>query len=188
NVKVKAGPHRLAAAFIAKYDGPVEDQYWLVEQTLVDVSIGTHAGITGLPHLKSLFVTGPMTVSGVSETPSRQKIFTCKPASAKDEEACATQILSRLAKQAFRRPVNAEDMEGLMSEYQFGRKDADFETGIRTGLQAILAKPEFVFRFERIPDNVAPGQNYRLSDLELASRLSYFLWSSSPDDQLITLA
>jgi hypothetical protein len=187
-IKVKAGPHRVAAAFISKFDGPVEDQYWLVEQTLMDVSIATHAGITGLPHLRAVFITGPMAVSGVSETPSRQRIFSCRPATAKDEVPCATQIISRLAKVAFRRPVNAEDMEGLMVQYQAGRKDADFETGIRTALQAILAKPEFVFRFEHIPGNVAPGQAFRISDLELASRLSYFLWSSAPDATLITLA
>ncbi len=188
SIQVKAGPHRVAAAFVAKSDGPVEDQYWLVEQTLVDVSIGTHAGITGLPHLRALFITGPMAVSGVSETPSRQRIFTCRPATPKDEAPCANQIISRLARQAFRRPVNSEDLEGLMVQYQTGRKDADFETGIRTALQAILAKPEFVFRFEHIPDSVAPGQTYRISDLELASRLSYFLWSSAPDDTLVALA
>jgi hypothetical protein len=187
-IKVKAGPHRISAAFIAKYDGAVEDQYWVVEQTLVDVSIGTHPGITGLPHLRSLYITGPLKVSGVSETPSRKKIFTCHPTAAKDEEHCAMQIAGRLARQAFRRPVTPEDLEGLMSQYQVGRQDGDFETGVRTAIQAILANPEFVFRFEHVPDKVAPGQAFRISDLELASRLSYFIWSSAPDDQLLTLA
>lgn len=187
-VKIKAGPRRVSAAFISKFDGPVEDQYWLIEQTLMDVSIALHPGITALPHLRALFVTGPMKASGVSETPSRKKIFACRPATAAEEEACATQIVSRLAKQAFRRPVNAEDLEGLMDEYQVGRKNGNFESGIRTALQAILAKPEFVFRVERIPTQVAPGQTYRISDLELASRLSYFLWSSAPDEQLINVA
>jgi len=187
-IKITAGPHRVSASFVSKYDGTVEDQYWLVEQTLMDVSIGTHAGITGLPHLRSMFITGPMTVSGISETPSRRKIFTCRPTAEKDEEACATQIISRLAKQAFRRPVNAEDLEGLLGQYQAGRQDGDFETGIRTAVQAILAKPEFIFRFEHVPANVAPGETFRLTDLQLASRLSYFLWSSAPDEQLLTLA
>jgi len=187
-IKVKAGTLRVSAALFSKFDGPVEDQYWLVEQTLVDVSIGTHAGITGLPHLRSMFITGPMAITGISETPSRRKIFTCRPTTAKDEEACATQIVSRLAKQAFRRPITADDLEGLMTQYHVGRKDGDFETGVRTALQSVLAKPEFVFRFEPIPDNVAPGQNYRLSDLQLASRLSYFLWSSAPDDELLNVA
>ncbi len=187
-IAVKAGPHRVAAAFISKSDGPVEDQYWLVEQTLMDVSIGTHAGITGLPHLRSMFITGPMKISGVSDTPSRKKIFSCHPANPKEEEACATQIISRLAKQAFRRPATSEDLEGLMSQYQTGRKAKDFETGIRTVLQSILAKPEFIFRFEPVPANVAPGAAYRISDLELASRLSFFLWSTAPDDQLLTVA
>jgi len=187
-IKIKAGPHRVSAAFIAKYDGTFEDQYWLVEQTLVDVSIGTHPGITGLPHLRTMFVTGPLKVSGVSETPSRRKIFTCHPAAEKDEEPCATQIIMRLAKQAFRRPVTPEDLEGLMTQYQVGRQDGNFETGIRTGVQAILANPEFVFRFEHVPDKVPPGQTFRISDLELASRLSFFLWSSAPDEQLLTMA
>jgi hypothetical protein len=187
-IKVKAGPHRVSAAFIAKYDGTVEDQYWVVEQTLVDVSIGTHPGISGLPHLRSLYVTGPIKVSGVSETPSRKKIFSCHPATTKDEEPCATQIITRLAKQAYRRPVTPEDLEGLMTQYQVGRQDGDFEVGVRTALQAILANPEFVFRFEHVPDKVAPGQTFRISDLELASRLSYFLWSSAPDEQLLAVA
>src|SRR6185503_17406575 len=115
-------------------------------------------------------------------------IFSCHPAQASEETTCASQILSRLARQAFRRPVAAEDMEGLMVQYQAGREEGDFETGVRTALQAILADPEFVFRFERVPHDVKPGQSYRISDLELASRLSYFLWSSTPDDQLLSLA
>jgi cytochrome c551/c552 len=187
-IKVPAGPHRVSAAFVSKFDGTVEDQYWLVEQTLVDVSIGTHAGITGLPHLRSMFITGPMSVSGVSETPSRRKIFSCRPATPRDEEPCATEIISRLARQAFRRPINTEDLEGLMGHYQTGRKEGDFETGIRTALQGILAKPEFIFRFEHVPANVRPGETYQLSDLQIASRLSYFLWSSAPDEQLLTVA
>lgn len=187
-IKIKAGPRNVSVAFVSKFDGPVEDQYWLIEQTLMDVSIANHAGVTALPHLRSFFITGPMNISGVSDTPSRRQIFTCRPATAGQEERCATQIISRLARQAFRRPVNAEDLEGLMVQYQNGRKEGNFETGIRTALQAILAKPEFVFRFERVPVKAAPGRIYRISDLELASRLSYFLWSSAPDDQLITLA
>ena len=187
-VHVKAGPRRVAVAFISKFEGPVEDRYWLVDQTLVDVSIANHPGMSSLPHLKTFNITGPMNASGVSDTPSRQKIFTCRPANAGMEASCAEQIISRLARGAFRRPVVAEDMESLMDFYREGHAEGGFEIGVRMALQALLAKPEFVFRFERLPSDVAPGETYRVSDLELASRLSFFLWSSAPDDELISLA
>jgi hypothetical protein len=187
-IKVKAGQHRVAAAFVSDFDGPIQDQYRLVEHTLVSTDIANHPQMTALPHLQTLSITGPYNVSGVSESNSRRRIFSCRPTAASQEDKCASEIISRLAKQAFRRPVSTEDMEGLMVQYQEGRKDGDFETGIRTAVQAILADPEFVFRFERVPRNAKPGENYRISDLELASRLSYFLWSSAPDDQLLTVA
>ena len=187
-IKVKAGQHRVAAAFITDFDGPIQDQYRLVEHTLVSTDIANHPQMTALPHLQTLSITGPYKVSGVSESATRRRIFTCKPADASQEERCATEIIARLAKQAFRRPVSTEDMEGLMVQYQEGRKDADFETGIRTALQAILADPEFVFRFERVPHNAKPGDQYRISDVELASRLSYFLWSTAPDETLLAVA
>jgi len=187
-IKIKAGPQRISASFIQKFDGPLEDEYEMVEQTLVDVSAGTVPGMTTLPHLHELSITGPTAVSGLSDTPGRRKIFTCRPSSGTDEIPCAKTIISLLARQAFRRPVTETDLEGLLSFYQQGRNDGDFESGIRTALQAIIASPEFVFRFERTPPNVAPGTNYRISDLELATRLSYFLWSAAPDDQLIAVA
>jgi hypothetical protein len=185
---VTAGPHRVAAAFLSSFDGPVEDHYRLVEHTLMDVSIALHAGMTALPHLQTLTVTGPLTVTGVSETPSRMKVFTCYPESAGEERACAEKISGQLAARAFRRPSNPEDVEGLMEMYRVGREEGDFETGIRTVVQAVIAKPEFVFRFERVPENIDPGQSYRISDMELASRLSYFIWSTSPDEELIEIA
>ena len=187
-VKVKAGPQRISASFIQKFDGPIEDEYRMAEQSLVDVSSGTIPGMTTLPHLHELSITGPAKVSGVSDTPSRRRIFTCRPAAGTDEIPCARKILSTLARQAYRRPVSDSDLEGLLSFYQSGRNQGSFETGVRTAIQAVIASPEFVFRFERSPANVEPGANYRISDLELASRLSYFLWSSAPDDQLITAA
>ncbi len=187
-IKVKAGQHRLAAAFISDFDGPIQDQYRLVEHTLVSTDIANHPQMTALPHLQTLSITGPYNVSGVSESATRRRIFSCRPADTTQGRALREgEILSRLAKQAFRRPVSTEDMEGLMVQYQEGRQDGDFETGIRTGLQAILADPEFVFRFERVPHSAKPGDTYRISDLELASRLSYFLWSSAPDDALLSL-
>jgi len=150
--------------------------------------VGALPGMTTLPHLHEFSVTGPMKPMGISDTPSRRKIFTCRPVAGNDEIACAKKIVSALARQAYRRPVTPNDTEDLLGFYQKGRNEGDFETGIRTAVQAILASPEFVFRFERVPASVAPGSNYRITDLELASRLSYFLWSSAPDDTLITLA
>lgn len=185
-IKISAGPQRISASFPVQFDGPLEDEYRMFEQSLVDVSVGTVPGMTTLPHLHELSVTGPTNISGISDTPSRRKIFTCRPGS--DEIPCAKAVLTNLTRQAFRRPPTANDLESLLSFYQSGRNEGDFESGIRTALQAILASPEFVFRFERTPEGVAPGANYRLSDLELASRLAFFLWSSSPDDELISIA
>ncbi|HTS26305.1 MAG TPA: DUF1592 domain-containing protein [Bryobacteraceae bacterium] len=187
-VHITAGPHRVSASFPMKFDGPVEDEFRPVEQSLVDVSTGNIPGMTSLPHLHELQITGPHQVSGLSDTPGRRKIFTCRPAAGSDELPCARKIISALARQAYRRPVNDSDLEGLLSFYQSGRNQGDFESGVRTAIQAIISGPEFVFRFERTPAGVAPGRNFRVSDLELASRLSYFLWSSAPDDQLLTVA
>jgi len=186
-VKVKAGQRRLAAAFVAKFDGPVQDHNRLIENTILDTTISITPEMTGLPHLQALAVTGPFDPTGVSDNTSRSKIFTCRPASAADNERCASQIISRLSAQAFRRPATPEDLESLMDFYKRGEKDG-FEEGIRAALQAILAKPEFIFRFERKPAGPSPNQQYRITDLELASRLAYFMWSSIPDEPLIHLA
>ena len=185
-IAVKAGPQRISAAFPVLADGPIEDEYRNFEQSLVDVSAGTVPGMTTLPHLHELSITGPSKISGISDTPSRRKIFACRPAT--DEIPCAKSILSALVRQAFRRPTTPNDLESLLNFYQSGRNEGDFETGIRTALQAILSSPEFMFRFERTPAQAAPGTNYRVSDLELASRLAFFLWSSGPDDELINIA
>jgi cytochrome c551/c552 len=187
-VFLKAGPHRLSASFTETFDGPIEDEYRMVEQTLVDVSAGSMPGITALPHMHELSVTGPNKVVNISQTPSRKRVFSCVPAQGQDDVPCAKEIIARLAKQAYRRPLSDTDLENLLNFYQQGKNAGGFDIGIRTALQAILASPRFVFRFEETPSNVAPGQNYRISDLELASRLSYFLWSSSPDNQLIDVA
>lgn len=188
-IHVKAGPQKIAAAFISNFDGPLEDEYRMVDQSLVDVSAGTIPGVTTLPHLHELSITGPTKVEGLSDTPARRKIFTCRPAAGADEVPCAKKILATLARQAYRRPVNANDTESLLGFFQQGRNaEGNFESGIRTAIQAMISSPEFVFRFEHSPASVAPGSNYRISDLELASRLSYFLWSSSPDDALISAA
>jgi hypothetical protein len=186
-IKIAAGPHRVSAAFIAKFDGPTEDEFRQVEQSMVDISAGV-PGLIALPHLQSMTVAGPFVVSGLSETPSRRQIFTCMPTSSQDEMACAQTIIATLARRAFRRPATDADADFLMDYYKEGRKEGSFESGIRMAVQAIVANPKFVFRFEHTPANARPGSNFRVDDLDLASRLSYFLWSSSPDDQLLTIA
>jgi cytochrome c551/c552 len=187
-VKIKAGPQKISAAFIQRAEGPFEDVVSPFEQSLVDMTRADLPGMTSLPHLREVTVTGPKNVTGVSDTPSRRKIFTCRPAAGADEIPCARKIISALARQAYRRPFTDADVEDLLSIYQQGRNRGDFDSGIQAAIEAIISDPEFVFRFERNPANVAPGSNYRISDLELASRLSYFLWSSAPDDELINVA
>ncbi len=187
-IKIQAGPQRVAAAFIQKFDGPLEDDVMPIELSLADLNNAAFPGVTSLPHLSDFSISGPFHPTGVSETPSRSKIFVCRPEAGADEFPCARKIVAKLARQAYRRPVNDADLEDLMGFFQRGRNKGDFETGISTALQAIISSPEFVFRFERTPVGTAAGTNYRISDLELASRLSYFLWSTAPDDQLITVA
>jgi hypothetical protein len=185
-IHVKAGPHRISAAFIQNFEAIADDLVMPLENTLADVSIGQ--GITLLPHMRELRVIGPSRVTGLSDTPSRRKIFSCRPTTSDEETACAREILKRLATQAFRSPVTADEVEALVAFYQDARARSDFETGIRLGLQAILASPRFVFRFEEAPAAIRPGQSYRISDADLASRLSYFLWGTLPDRDLLALA
>jgi mono/diheme cytochrome c family protein len=187
-IKIKAGPQRVSAAFLERAEGPLEDVLMPIEQSLVDLNEADMAGLTSLPHLHDFAITGPFNVSGVGDTPSRRKIFTCHAGPSDDDVACAKKIIARLARQAYRRPVTDADLDELQKLYLAGRNRGGFESGVRMALQAIIANPKFVFRFEHPPPDAAPGTNYRISDLELASRLSYFLWSSSPDDELINLA
>ena len=187
-IPITAGPKTVSVAFLETSLGPVEDFVMPFEQALADLSTGHIAGLTGLPHLRDVGVGGPYSASGFTETPVSQKILSCRPRDAADEPRCARRILTKLARQAFRRPATSADLERLMKVYEFGRTDGDFRSGIRMALQAIIADPQFVFRFERTPPDVMPGSNFRISDLELASRLSYFLWSSAPDNELITVA
>jgi len=187
-VRVKAGPQTISASFVQRLEGPVQDFVMPFERALADLSTGNVSGLTGLPHLKTLGIDGPYDATGVSDTESRRRIFSCHPANASGETPCAREIFSNLARRAFRRPATERDLRRLMPLYESARGRKNFEAGITAGLQAILADPEFLFRFERTPKDAAPGENYRVSDLELASRLSFFLWSSTPDDELITLA
>jgi mono/diheme cytochrome c family protein len=140
------------------------------------------------PSVDQVSIQGPYNAKGAGDTPSRRGIFVCTPARAEEEEACAKKILATLGRRAYRRPLLPEDVQSLMDFYKAGRANADFEAGIETALRGILASPEFLFRIERQPANVPPNTAYRISDLELASRLSFFLWSSIPDDTLLDLA
>jgi hypothetical protein len=186
---VKAGPQRVSAAFLRQFDGPVEDLLAPHDWSIVDTEIGDGGyGITALPHMKALVVAGPIKVAGISETPSRSRIFTCRPSSRAAERGCAEKILSRLAASAYRRPVTASDVSDLLSFYDAGAKADGFEAGIRTALQAMLASPDFVFRFETGRGPIRAGEPYRISDLALASRLSFFIWGAPPDQGLVELA
>ena len=187
-IMVKAGPQRVSAAFLARSESPVDDLLAPVDYTLADTQIGSALGVTTLPHLRELAITGPTKVTGVSDSVSRRRIFQCRPTTPAEEAPCAERILRSLANQAYRRPVSGDDMQSLLEFYQNGRQEGDFETGIRTGLQAILASPQFLMRFERAPAGVKPGQNYRITDIDLASRLSYFLWGTVPDQELVNVA
>ena len=133
-------------------------------------------------------IAGPFDATGPGETPSRERIFTCRPASAADEEPCAREILSTLARRAWRRPVTGRDLDILLGFYEAGHGDGGFEAGIQRSLESVLVDPEFLFRVERAPAGTAPGTVHPVSDLELAARLSFFLWSSIPDDELLELA
>jgi cytochrome c5 len=187
-IHVKAGPQRLAAAFIQKFDGVVDDLVAPIDYTLADTEYGDSAGITVLPHVRDFSITGPYAVTGVSDTPSRRKVFVCRPTSPADEIPCARRILSGLANEAYRRTADSEDVESLMTFYGDARKGHDFEAGIKAALQALLASPKFVFRFESTPSMAKPGQTYRISDVDLASRLSFFIWNTVPDADLVKAA
>ncbi len=187
-VHIKAGPHRVSAAFVQRFEGPADDLIMPIEHTLADTNIGEVFGTTALTHLRDFTVMGPVAVTGVSETESRRKIFACRPTSAPEESACAADIIRRLAGQAYRGAVPPDDFKDLMSFYERGRKDSDFEGGIRLAVQAILASPRFLFRIEQTPSTLRAGQSYRIADTDLASRLSFFLWGSMPDAELLKAA
>jgi uncharacterized protein DUF1592/uncharacterized protein DUF1588/uncharacterized protein DUF1585/uncharacterized protein DUF1595/uncharacterized protein DUF1587 len=187
-INVKAGPHKIAAAFLQKFDGVVDDLIAPIDYTLADTEYGDNAGIFILPHVRDFSITGPYRVTGVSDTPSRRKVFVCRPTAPGDEIPCARKIIESLASEAYRRPANKEDVESLMEFYGEARRGHDFEAGIKAAIQALLASPKFVFRFETAPPSARPGQSYRISDADLASRLSFFVWNTLPDAELIKAA
>ncbi len=187
-IGVKAGARRVAATFIQEFEGSEDDLMKPIDHTLADTQIGVGYGVTTLPHLRNLAVVGPYDVSGVSDNATRRRIFTCRPARPADELPCAERIIDRLATEAYRRPLAKSDVAELMRFYRQGAEHGGFEGGIRTALQAMLASLHFVFRIEETPAKVAAGEVYKINDVDLASRLSFFIWGTIPDRELIDLA
>jgi len=176
-IPVKAGTRLIGVSFVKESSAERED--------LFQPEPGEEAEN---PAIGSIAIGGPYDVTGPGETASRRRIFVCRPTGTQDDEACAKKIISNLARRAYRGSVADQDLQALLGFYREGKGDESFEAGIERALEAILVSPKFLFRVERDPANVAPGTAYRVSDLELASRLSFFLWSSIPDDQLLDLA
>jgi mono/diheme cytochrome c family protein len=187
-IQVRAGPRRVSATFIQEFEGSEDDLIKPIDHTLADTQIGVGYGVTTLPHLRNLALTGPFEVTGVSDFPARSKIFSCRPTAPEEAQPCARRILDRLATEAYRRPVTARDVDELLPFYQQGAKAGGFEAGVRTAVQAMLSSLHFVFRAEEIPAALPATGIYRISDVDLASRLSFFLWGTIPDRDLIDAA
>ncbi len=187
-IRVSAGPHRVSAVFIRHLEGPAQDLISPHEWSLSSTSVANAYGFTSLPHLRDLAIRGPLDPIGVSDTPSRRQIFTCRPGAPRDAPACAREIVTRLGTAAYRRPLTADNLRSLMTLYEIGAAEAEFEAGVRMALEGILASPHFVFRFEAPPAGGDPTGSFTVSDHALASRLSFFLWAAGPDTELIDLA
>ena len=187
---IRTHQYRLTADHEMEIRVPVEAGQRLVSVAFTDSNPTPVDGVYGRPGIDRVFIAGPYDGTVPDETPSRARIFVCRPAStsAADEAACASEIIETLVRRAYRRPATERDLGVLMPFYEDGRRERDFEAGIERGLEAILSMPEFLLRAERQPAGVAAGDAYRLSDLELASRLSFFLWRSIPDDELLDVA
>jgi len=182
-IPVKAGPHKVAVAFLRQSSAQTAEIWQQYQRTAIDAN-----ETKGFPHLDKITIEGPYNATGPGDTPSRHRIFSCRPTSDKDEVTCAKQILTSLARKAYRRPITDTDTEKLLTFFQRGRNQGSFDQGIEMGIRRIISGPEFVFRTEVDPAGVAPETPYRISDIELASRLSFFLWSTIPDDTLFDLA
>ena len=180
---IKAGPRVIGATF--------PREMWETEGVQQPRLFGYQLAVTELPDanpgIGSIEIEGPLSVEGPGDTPSRQQIFSCQPASADEEPACARQILSSLARRAYRRAVDEDDVQGLMDFYNQGHVEGGFDTGVQFALERLLVSPDFLFRIEQDPLDAEPGSMYSITDTELASRLSFFLWSSLPDDELLDL-
>ena len=210
-VFVRAGPRQVSAAFIRRFEGPMQDLISPHDWSLASTSIAGSYGFTVLPHLRDLAIGGPYDPQGVSETPSRTAVFSCRPGPEATDavaRACAREIVTRLGTRAYRRPLSEANVAGLMGLYGAGAAEEGFEGGVRTALEGILASPHFVFRIEEVADGgagVGDGsggrgagdeargaangpESSRIGDYDLAARLSFFLWGSGPDQQLMSAA
>jgi hypothetical protein len=181
---VKAGPHTVGVAFIKKSSAPTLELLEPFQRERIDPITPV-----GIPEIDKATIEGPFNVAGSGDSPSRRRIFTCRPAGESDALSCGKKILSTIARRAYRRPLNDTEVARLVEIYQKGRENSgSFDAGVQQALVFMLVSPQFLFRFELDPANAAAGAIYRISDLELASRLSFFIWSSIPDDQLLDLA
>jgi hypothetical protein len=194
-VPVTAGPHKIGVSFVAAQNSVPEGVF---RPRVLGSNSALAGGKTAEPWVDSVAISGPYEARGLGEPPSHRKIFVCHPSAtpsvaggdvgSSEEDACAKTILSTLGRLAYRRTIRDADTEALLAFYRMGRKQGSFEDGIRMAIERMLVSVDFLFRVEFDPPNVASNANYRISDLELASRLSFFLWSSIPDDQLLNLA
>ncbi len=183
-VKLKAGPHKIGAAFLEKTQALNTRRL----QNYVRSSSDT-IDFSGYPHIDEVILTGPFNATGAADTPSRRRLFVCTPKTQADETGCARQILSTVGRRAYRSDLSERDLATLMDFFRQGRKDGgSFDSGIDLALRRVLSSPKFIFRTERDPAGLAAGAAYRVADIDLASRLSFFIWSSIPDDELLDLA
>ena len=183
-IQVPAGPHTIGVTF--PRETWEEEGVLQPRQTAFALAVNEMPDTN--PRLNSLQITGPLSVTGVGDTPSRRRIFSCSPEMVSEEPACAQEILTTLARRAYRWPANAVDVDTLMEFYHAGRQEGTFDKGIQFALERLLADPDFLYRVERDPVDMPSGSNYKITDTELASRLSFFLWSSIPDDELLAVA
>jgi Protein of unknown function (DUF1592)/Protein of unknown function (DUF1588)/Protein of unknown function (DUF1585)/Protein of unknown function (DUF1587)/Protein of unknown function (DUF1595) len=181
HANVRAGPHKIGIAFIARSMPESDDK-------LQPLGLTSGNAVPRVPGVQGVEIIGPIKPDGISQTPSRAKIFICYPKSASEEQPCAQQIVANLARHAYRRPVGNVDLAAPLRFYEAGREKHGFEGGIQQALMAILASPKFLYRVEAPPADAKPGTAFRIGDLELASRLSFFLWSQGPDDDLLSAA
>ena len=176
-----AGQHDVGVTFAKKSSATRQDVLQPFAREKHDARMDV-----GIPELDQIVIEGPLTIAGPGNSPSRARIFSCYPDSAAEEAACATEILSTTARRAYRRPITDAERDRLVGLYDAERaKGRDFEAGVQTGLAYVLVAPQFLFRVEQDPAGAAPGTLYQVGDVELATRLSFFLWSSLPDDELV---
>ena len=180
---IKAGARTISASFTDRAPG-VDEMVPLRARSIKSSNFDDASA----PSIGTIEVSGPHNAVAPQDTVSRRQIFVCRPAAAREDDACARRIISTLARRAYRRPVTDADTRELMKLYTIGRQDGNFDAGIGRALEGLLSMPAFLFRLEQDPANAKPGQTYRVSDLELASRLSFFLWKSIPDDELLDVA